>query len=512
MITVVLSFAACLLAFTGIGVLASRQRTATTDDYLLASRDVSPWLTALSAVATNNSGFMFVGLIGFAYRFGTEAVWLQAGWVVGDLVAWLWVHQRVRKVSGDLRVASVPALLATRDDGRVQLGVRWLAGLLTLVFLGGYAAAQLKAGSTALHVLFGWDPSIGAIVGAAIVAVYCFSGGLRASIWTDAAQSVVMLVSMAVLLGYAMQHAGSPATLLGTLEAQDPTLVQWIPSGLAWGFGIYCLGFVAGGFGAVGQPHILIRSMAIRSAGDIPRARNIYLVWFVLFSAAAVLVGLYARALLPELLTEAPAGGLAHPAEHALPRLAMHLLPTVLIGLMLAGLFSATMSTADSQIISCSAALTQDIAPRWNQSYGASKLATLGITVFALVVALYAGEGVFQLVLAAWSALGATLGPLLVLRVFRREVPSGWAFAMMAAGLATVLLWERTPWSGDVFKLLPGFIVPFGIYAVLSRLRLLRGPTTPESQRPRALAEATSKVERGGASETRSAERSTSAP
>ncbi len=476
MIAAVLTFAACLLIFTFIGALAIRQRTETTDDYLIASRNVSPWLTALSAVATNNSGFMFVGLIGFAYSFGTEAVWLQAGWIVGDLVAWLWVHQRVRKVSGDLRVASVPALLATRDDGRVQISVRWATGLLTLIFLGGYAAAQLKAGSTTLHALFGWEPWIGAVIGAVIVIVYCFSGGLRASIWTDAAQAVVMLVSMAVLLGYAVHHAGTPAVLMRSLAEQDPTLVEWIPRNLAWGFGVYCLGFVAGGFGAVGQPHILIRTMAISSAGGIPRARNVYLVWFVLFSASAVLVGLYARVLLPELLTEAATQGLADPAEHALPRLGLELLPSVLVGLLLAGIFSATMSTADSQILSCSAAVTQDMVPRWSQSYGASKLATLGVTAFALAVALYAGEGVFQLVLAAWSALGATLGPLLVLRVFGRHVPTSWAFVMMTAGLTTVFAWEHTPWAADVFKLLPGLAVPLALYALFGNVtRLTRG-------------------------------------
>jgi len=462
----VLTFAACLLVFTCIGALAVRQRTKTTDDYLVASRNVSPWLTALSAVATNNSGFMFVGLIGFAYRFGTEAVWLQAGWIVGDVIAWLWVHQRVRKVSGDLRVASVPALLATQGDGRVQLGVRGATGLLTLIFLGGYAAAQLKAGSTTLYALFGWEPWIGVVIGAVIVIVYCFSGGLRASIWTDAAQAIVMLVSMAVLLGYAMHHAGSPATLMRGLAEQDPTLVEWIPSGLAWGFGVYCLGFVAGGFGAVGQPHILIRTMAISSAGGIPRARRVYLVWFVLFSASAVLVGLYARVLLPELLTETAVQGLADPAEHALPRLGLELLPSVLVGLLLAGIFSATMSTADSQILSCSAAVTQDIVPRWSQSYRASKLATLGVTSFALFVALSAGEGVFQLVLSAWSALGATLGPLLLLRVFGHYVPTSWALVMMGAGLTTVFAWEHGPWADDVFKLLPGFVAPFAFYAV----------------------------------------------
>jgi sodium/proline symporter len=485
MTAVIASFAACLVGFTIIGVLASRESSSTTEDYLVASRNVSPWLTALSAVATNNSGFMFIGLIGFAYRFGVEAVWLQAGWVVGDWCAWLWVHRRVREVSGRLRVASVPALLATTDGGRTLHATRWAAGALTLVFLGGYAAAQLKAGSTALHVLFGWDAHIGAVVGACIVVVYCFSGGIRASIWTDAAQSVVMLVSMTLLLSFAVAELGGPTALLGNLRAQDGALVEWLPRGHGWGLVLYAAGFLAGGFGAIGQPHILIRSMAIRRASDIPQARRIYLTWFFVFSVAAVAAGLYARALLPELLTGTSPSQLAPAAEHALPRLAQRLLPEFLIGLLLAGLFSATMSTADSQLLSCSAALTQDIAPRFRHSYAASKLATLGVTGFALWVALSAGEGVFQLVLAAWSALGASLGPLLLLRVTGRQVPSSWALPMMGVGLATVLLWERLPWADVTFKLLPGFLAPLALYAVL---RAVSGSESAPRRSPEASA------------------------
>lgn len=467
MTATVLSFGACLLFFMGVGLWSARHKAATTEDYLVAGRAVSPWLTALSSVATNNSGFMFIGLIGFTYRFGVQAVWLQGGWLVGDFMAWLWIHRRVREVSGRLKVHSVPALLATRDDGsRVRLTVV-LSGVLTFFFLGGYAAAQLRAGSTALEVLFGWDPRLGAIIGAAIVVLYCYSGGLRASIWTDAAQSVVMLVAMAILLAVAASTAGGPSALLEALRLQDPALVQWLPDDLAFGFALYFLGFVFAGAGAVGQPHILIRSMAIDRADDIPRARRIYFAWFIPFSIAAVGAGLYARALLPELTASGTsAAAVALASEHALPRLAMELLPDILIGLMLAGIFAATMSTADSQILACSAAITQDIAPRFKNSYSASKLATLAVTALALAIALTATDGVFDLVLIAWSALGASIGPLLVLRVFG-AIPSGpVAAAMMVSGVATIVLWGASPISGDVFKLLPGMLVPFAVYGV----------------------------------------------
>ncbi len=185
--TVVFAFLACLALFVVIGVLSLRRAKGTTEDYLLAGRDVSPWLMGLSSAATNNSGFMFIGLFGFTYRFGVQAVWLQLGWILGDVIAWQWIHRRVRERSGAIGATSVPTLLATDTDGRSSRSISVVAGLLTFLFLGGYAAGQLVAGATTLDGMFGWSPSVGVLIGAAIVVVYCFSGGLRASIWTGAA-------------------------------------------------------------------------------------------------------------------------------------------------------------------------------------------------------------------------------------------------------------------------------------------------------------------------------------
>jgi sodium/proline symporter len=469
-VVVVVSFLGFLAAFAAIGLASARGRTRTPEDYLVASRNVSPWLMALSSVATNNSGFMFIGLLGFTYRFGVQAVWLQLGWIVGDVIVWMWIHRRVREVSGQLGVTSVPSLLASDRDGAVSRPVVIAAGLLTLVFLGGYAAAQLDAGSTALHVLFGWDARIGLVLGAFVVVAYCFAGGLRASIWTDAAQAFVMLGSMAALLVYAMVEVGGPSVLLDRLRAADPALVQWVPAAPELGFGIYLLGFVFGGLGVLGQPHILIRTMAIRSARDIPRARRVYFLWYVPFSIAAVGAGLYARIVLPDLLGDVEPAAAAAAAERALPALALALLPALLVGALLAGVFAATMSTADSQILSCSAALTQDLAPRWRDSYLASKLGTLVVTGGALTFALTAGDDVFSLVLGAWSALGATLGPLVLLRVLGRQVPPPLAIGMMVVGLATVWLWNGSSHAGAAFDLLPGMLAPLLLYALASTL------------------------------------------
>jgi len=478
--TVVLSFLACLAIFVLIGVSSAWASTNTTDDYLLAGRNVPPWLAALSAVATNNSGFMFIGQIAYTYRVGIEAVWMMVGWVVGDFIAWLVVHPRVRHQSEVSDVATVPALLGSSQAGSKRIVVM-LAGAMTFVLLGVYAAAQLKAGSTALQVLFGWEPQIGAIIGAVIVVLYCFSGGIRASIWTDAAQSFVMILAMLILLIAASFEVGSPSDVWSNLKAQDPVLVEWFPRDLRFGFALYLLGMTFGGFGAIGQPHILVRFMAIRSLDEMQRARWIYFMWFIPFFAASIAVGLYARAYMPDLLSIPLTDGMteAQATELAMPEMAQRLLPDVLVGLTLAGLFSATMSTADSQILVCSGAITQDINPQWKNSYIASKLATLAVTALALTVALFAGQGVFSLVLIAWSALGAGLGPALMLRLLHVRLSSLTITLMMTAGVGTVIAWNLIGFDGDVFKLLPGMVASFLMWPIgslLDRLLANRNP------------------------------------
>ena len=172
------------------------------------------------------------------------------------------------------------------------------------------------------------------------------------------------------------------------------------------------------GVGVVGQPHIMVRAMSIRSGADIAKARDIYLVWYLLFTVACYGVALACRVLLPDVG--------AFDAELALPTLASEYLPAILVGLVLAGLFSATMSTADSQVLSCSAALTQDIFSRWRDSYIKSKVSTLIVAVVVLCIALLAGESVFGLVAMSWSTLGAALGPLMVVRVRRYPITGAW--------------------------------------------------------------------------------------
>ena len=456
---VILSFLAFLIGFTLIGAYASRRKTSTTDDYLLASRSIGPWFTAMSAVSTNNSGFMFIGLIGTSYTMGLSAIWIIFGWIFGDYLMWFWIHRRLREKSEADHFRTIPSFLGAALSGRRSL-VRATAAVVTITFLGTYAAAQLNAGSKALHVLFGWPYAVGAIVGAVIVVIYCFAGGIRASIWTDVAQSINMIIAIWLLFILALVEVGGLGGLWSKLEAIDPQLISLSPPDPRFGFALFIFGWFGAGIGVVGQPHIMVRMMSIRSGRDITKARDIYLVWYLLFSFACYGVAFACRILIPDVG--------AFDAELALPTLASAYLPGVLVGLVLAGLFSATMSTADSQVLSCSAALTQDLFPSWRDSYAKSKFATLLMATVVLSIALFASQNVFALVTLSWSALGASLGPLLVVRAMQWRINTSAAAGMMAAGLAGVIVWGGVlGYGGDLYEIIPGMALSMVAYLIL---------------------------------------------
>lgn len=457
MTVVVVSFMLCLLLFLLVGVASASRQRKTSNDYLLASRSVGPWVVALSAVATNNSGFMFVGLIGATYTEGLSSLALMGGWVTGDYVAWVvGIPEALRRRSEEGGAATIPSFLGHGIPGGEKIVKA--AALIILAFLGTYAAAQLTAGSKALHVLFGWSSVAGAVLGALIVVLYCFSGGIRASIWTDVAQSVVMFLAMNLLLFVGISDAGGPLALWTSLAEIDPQLVSIVPENAPFGFAMFVLGWLAAGFGVVGQPHIMVRAMAIDSAEHMALARRVYVVWNALFSISAVGVGLTARLLLTETTGFDP--------ELAMPVLSMELLHPVLVGLVLAGLFAATMSTADSQVLSCSAALTQDLRPRPGASHYYNKAGTVVVTGIVLSLALM-GSSVFALVVLAWSSLAASLGPLLVIRCLGRNVTSTTALSMMFGGLFAVLAWKYGLGYGvGLYEALPGMLAGFAIYAV----------------------------------------------
>ena len=474
---VLTAFLAFLLMFLAIGVASYLRSRGTTADYYLASSAVHPALVGLSAVATNNSGYMFIGVIGYTYSTGLPAFWLMAGWIIGDFLASLAVHHELRRTTTRTASITFPAALA-RWTGAHHRTVRITAALLTIMFLGAYAAAQLSAGGKALHSLFGWSPQAGAVLVAAVVALYCLAGGIRASIWTDAAQSVVMMLAMGVLLIAAVQGLGGPIASWQQLEA-IPGYMSWFPENLLLpgvaGMLLFVVGWLFAGLSVIGQPHILIRFMALDQPERLWHARAWYYGFFTIFYALATGVGLLSRIYLPELGAMDP--------ELALPTMAQALLPPVLVGLILAGIFAATMSTADSLVLSCSASLTNDLSHTPVRSIARTKIATLLVTLLALGIAVAQTQSVFDLVILAWSTLASAFAPLLIILARGHRPAELHSLAMMILGAATALAWRQTGLHEQVYEGLPGILVGLAAYYVPVWLRIASPLDQPANER-----------------------------
>ncbi len=461
MSVIVVSFVGFLLIFLGVGTISALVAKPTTADYLLAGRAVKPWLAALSAVATNNSGYMFVGMIGYTYLQGLSSIWLMVGWLMGDFLAARSIQQPLREMNKKREALSFVETIA-RWHGRNDKALRFIGSVVTVIFLSIYAAAQLKAGSKALHVLFGWDSAAGIVIGGVMVVAYCMAGGIRASIWTDAAQSLVMIAAMTLLCIAAVDAMGGLDAFYAGMQEIDAHYASPWPSNQAWpglpGAVLFILGWFGGGYGVIGQPQVMMRFMAVDDPNAFWRVRAYYYSWFAAFYAVTIGAGLGARLLLP-----ATAG---FDAELALPSLALQLLPGVAVGLIVAGLFAATMSTADSLVISCTASITRDIFPALQRRYLVAKLVTLTVTAFSVGIALYAGSSVFWLVLIAWGLLASAFAPLLTVNALGGTPSHATSLAMMLGGIATMLAWRFAGLSSLTYEILPGLLAGFAIYGI----------------------------------------------
>lgn len=456
----VASFLFFLAIFIAVGISSYRLAKPTSADYLLAGRSVKPWLTGLSAVATNNSGYMFIGVIGYTYSGGMAGTWLMIGWLLGDFLASNFVHARLRTATGDRNENTFPGIVANWH-GEEFKRLRQVGGLLSIAFLGSYAAAQLNAGSKALEALFDWEPWVGAVIGAVIVLAYCLAGGIRASIWTDAAQSFVMIIAMTLLLVVAVDHLGGIGGAWDELQAVGGGFMDPIPGGFILGDPLgpllFFIGWTFAGASVVGQPHVMVRFMALDDVGNMRRARIWYYAFFVFFYLAANAVGLLSRVLIP-------AEGFD--AELALPTIAMDLLHPVFVGLILAGVFAATMSTADSLVLSCSASLTDDIVRGGRRNVWIVKGGTLAVTLVALGIALTGPDSVFVLVIYSWAGLAAAFGPLLVVLGLGERPRQGLCLLMMGVGVAVVVLWRQVPVLAEYYEGMGGILAGFAVFGI----------------------------------------------
>ncbi|MDX1492083.1 MAG: sodium/proline symporter [Pseudohongiellaceae bacterium] len=448
----VFTFIAFLLMFTAIGVSSAIKSAGTKKDYYLASGTIRPWLVGLSAVATNNSGYMFIGVIGYTYATGLASIWLMVGWILGDYLASLYVHKRLRqatRVTGEVSYAGV----LSNWYGQNHSALQRLIGLISLLFLLTYAAAQLVAGSKALNVLLDWPLWSGAVAGAIIVSLYCIAGGIRASIWTDAAQSIVMVIAMGILLIVAVAGLGGPSGALQDLRA-IPQYMNWVPQDLlvpgVIGGALFIISWLFAGLSVIGQPHIMVRFMTLSEGGSMKQARAWYYLSFTIFYCMATAVGLMSRLYLPDIGS--------FDAELALPSIALELLPGPMVGIILAGIFAATMSTADSLVLSCSAALSHDVLPHNIERTKLLKISTVGVTLVALGLALMNNQSVFSLVIMAWSGLASAFAPLLVALSIGMRPSQRLSIVAALLGLLVALVWRLLGLHNAIYEGLPGIV------------------------------------------------------
>ncbi|MBU2712223.1 sodium/proline symporter [Zooshikella harenae] len=466
----VFSFLLFLGLFALIGVSSTLVSRGTKKDYYLASKSISPAFVGLSAVATNNSGYMFIGVIGYTYVTGLAAIWLMIGWIAGDYLASTFVHSRLRKATGQTDEVSFAGVL-NHWHGRQAMLLQRVIALISFVFLLAYASAQLVAGSKALHVLLGWPVWAGASIGAFLVMFYCLSGGIRASIWTDVAQSVVMITAMAVMLVVATVSFGGPSQVIMEMSKVDGFL-DWFPKDLAlpgiMGGVLFGVSWAFAGLSVIGQPHIMVRFMTLSSATKMRQARHWYYTWFVAFYVMATIVGMISRIYLSDTN--------AFDAELALPTMALELLSPFMVGLVLAGIFAATISTADSLILSCSSALTHDLLPHNIENTWVLKITTGLITLLALMWAIFNQQTVFSLVIMAWSSLASAFAPLLIcLCLGGNPKPRVSLFAIIT-GLSVALIWRYLGWHTVIYEGMPGILV--GLIVLYSPLLLAFFQTT----------------------------------
>ena len=470
---IITSFVICLFLFVLIGAASTLKSDKSNADYLLAGRTVKPWLVGVSAMATNNSGYLFIGAIGYTYASGLESLWVMFAWMAGDFMASCFIHKRMRIVSNQQKSLSFGSMVATWH-GQHFKKVRILAGIITVVFLGAYAAAQFTAGSKALYVVFGWDYGVGAFIGSVIVLIYCFAGGIRATIWTDAAQTVVMFIAMALMLVVGLNEVGGVGAFLFKLGDVSPTYLSLFPANLesrVWAIAFFILGYVAGGIGIIAQPHVMIRFMALDDSRHMRKARAYYYGFYFSFCVLTFSVGLSARLILPDTSL--------FDSELALPMMATMLLPETLVGLVLAGIFAASMSTADSQLLGCSAALTEDIVNRGESSVWLKRSATAIVTAIALAISLFGLESVFALVLYAWSVLAAAFAPLIIIYACGAKLTETEALLVILSCTAIALVWRALGLGAIVYEVAPAMF--FGILCYVFLIKPLFGSSTVQS-------------------------------
>lgn len=457
---IIVTFVAYLLLMFGIGWFAWRQ-THDLADYILGGRRLGVWVAALSAGASDMSGWLLLGLPGYAYSAGLEASWLALGLLVGTYLNWRIVARRLRAYSEAADNAlTLPEFFEQRFADRTRL-LRIISALFILLFFLFYTSAGLVAGGKLFETVFGMPYQYAVVAGAAAVLLYTFFGGFLAVSWTDVAQGLLMLAALIVVPLAAIWALGGWQSMLDDVRSHNPTALSVLLDAEGRPLTLIAIGSLLGwGLGYFGQPHILARFKAIRSPAQVPAARRIAVTWTALTLIGATLVGLVGSAYLNEPLHGAE-------TETVFMVLVSLLFHPLVAGILLAAILAAIMSTADSQLLVASSALAEDFYKALfrrqagqRELIGVGRAAVVLIAVAATWLALDPDSQVLELVAYAWAGFGAAFGPALLFALYWSRMNVAGALAGIVVGGVTVIVWRGLEGGlFELYELIPGFVL-----------------------------------------------------
>lgn len=467
------------VAMIAIGVYGFT-RTRSVDDYMLGGRSLPPFVAALSAGASDMSGWLLLGLPGALYLNGLIESWIAIGLTVGAWANWKWVAPRLRSYSqvSDNSI-TVPSFLTSRLKDEKKI-IQLIAGAIIVIFFTFYVSSGVVSGGVFFEATFGWDYHVGMSLVAGVVVLYTLVGGFLAVSWTDMVQGMMMLMALVMVPVMALWLLGGFGKMSSELIGADPSLFSFAGKGLDFAGWISLISNVAWGLGYFGQPHIIVRFMAIRSPREAKRGRRIAIGWMFVCVLGAALVALTGRALgesgrIP-LVTESSSD-----AETIFLLMGERLFPAFIAGFMLAAILAAIMSTVSSQLLVTSSAVIEDMyrgitKKRLSGTAGlnAGRVVVFLVSVLAALLAWARNDTILGLVAFAWAGFGAAFGPIIILSLYWRKLTTVGAVAGMVTGAVVVGIWGNLPDDlGGIFKLyeiVPGFLLCWAMAYVVSKM------------------------------------------
>ncbi|MCL6232561.1 MULTISPECIES: sodium/proline symporter PutP [Acinetobacter] len=448
-----------ILAMLAIGLYAYRA-THNFDEYILGGRSLGSVVTALSAGASDMSGWLLMGLPGAIYLSGLSEAWIAIGLIIGAWLNWLIVAGRLRvHTEYQNNALTLPDYFTSRFADRKKI-LRIISAVVILVFFAIYCASGMVAGARLFESLFGWNYTTALWIGAIATISYVCIGGFLAISWTDTFQAGLMIFALLItpIIAYLAlgDNSQNLAAILETARPQASNLFEGLStvailSSMAWGLGYF------------GQPHILVRFMAADSVKSIPNARRIGMTWMILCLGGAVAVGYIGIAYFqvhPELASVVNAN-----PETVFMELTKILFNPWIAGIILAAILAAVMSTLSCQLLVCSTTLTEDLYKGFIRKNASQKelvwigrAMVLAIAVFAITFAMNPASKVLGLVAYAWAGFGAAFGPLIILSLLWKRMTLNGAIIGMIVGAVTVIVWKNYLGHLGLYEIIPGFI------------------------------------------------------